>query len=262
MEIKEATWLDSVLKQPSGMILVTGPTGSGKTTTLYAILQALNSEHVNIITAEDPVEYKLSGITQVNCDTEDGLTFSRALRSFLRQDPDVIMVGEIRDRETADMALKASMTGHLVFSTLHTNDASSAINRLVNMGIPAYLVASAQVTVIAQRLVRKICHSCKTRDEKAGVFLKHLNTKRENGEYFIGRGCPECAGTGYRGRIGIYEMLRVDDNMVPIILAHEPSATLKNAAIAAGMTTLRDAAIMKLEEGLTTVEEVIRVTMD
>lgn len=262
MGVNESTSLKRVLERPSGMILVTGPTGSGKTTTLYAILRALNSEHVNILTAEDPIEYKIAGITQVNCDSETGLTFNKALRSFLRQDPDIIMVGEIRDRETAEMALKASMTGHLVLSTLHTNNAPGAINRLINMGIPPFLVASAQITVLAQRLVRVICEDCKTKDENVRIRLAQLNLNNTSGNYFIGKGCSLCSGTGYRGRTGIYELLLVNDDMVPIVLANEPSASLKKAAIAAGMTTLRNAALMKFENGVTTIEEVIRVTMD
>jgi type IV pilus assembly protein PilB len=262
MDAREFTQLELIIRRPDGLILLTGPTGSGKTTTLYALLNELNTEHVNISTAEDPVEYRLDGITQVNCSGEGGLTFEDVLRSFLRQDPDIIMVGEIRDMPTADIAVKSAMTGHIVLSTLHTNDAASAVNRLINMGIPAYLVASAQITVIAQRLMRRICTHCKTETAPDAGALAVLDVANKKITVFKGQGCDQCSGTGYKGRVGIYEMLCVDDNMIKIILNKEPSGVLKNAAVKAGMTTLRNAALQKLADGVTTVEEVLRVTMD
>lgn len=254
--------LQSVIRNPTGLILVTGPTGSGKSSTLYAVLTALNTDTVNIITAEDPVEYKLDGLTQVSCSADTGLTFNAALRSFLRQDPDIIMVGEIRDAETADIALKAAMTGHLVLSTLHTNDAPGAINRLVNMGIPPYLVASAQITVIAQRLVRRLCEKCKTEDTPDLEILKVLEIEPDAFPIYKAAGCPDCSNTGYHGRMAIFEILQVNDRLVDLILDNQPARILKSAAVEDGMTTLRQAALEKLAAGITSVEEVLRVTMD
>jgi len=262
IEPEDARRLETIIRNPTGLILVTGPTGSGKSSSLYAILNELNSDDVNIVTAEDPVEYKLDGLTQVSCTAETGLTFNAALRSFLRQDPDIIMVGEIRDSETADISLKAAMTGHLVLSTLHTNDAAGAINRLVNMGIPPYLVASAQVTVIAQRLVRCLCEKCKIEHEPEIEILKILDIAP--GTMCINKavGCQACSGTGYNGRMGIYELLQVNDRIIDLVLDNQPAKVLKNAAIEDGMTTLRKAAIHKLAAGTTTMDEVLRVTMD
>jgi len=262
MEAKELEQLERIIRRPNGLILVTGPTGSGKTTTLYAILNELNTENVNIVTAEDPVEYKLKGLTQVSCTSEKGLTFKDALRSFLRQDPDIVMVGEMRDVETADIAVKAAMTGHIVLSTLHTNDAPSAINRLINMGIPPYLVASAQLTVVAQRLMRKVCSHCKKPHAPAKEALIILGLKEGEIATYKGQGCEHCSGTGYSGRVGIFELLAVSDNMIKMILAKEPSNVLKRAAIEDGMTNLREAALNRLRQGVTSVEEVLRVTMD
>lgn len=262
MEKSESGLLSEIIRRPSGLILVTGPTGSGKTTTLYAILNELNTENVNIITAEDPVEYKLEGITQVNCTSEEGLTFKDVLKSFLRQDPDIIMIGEIRDIETADIAVKSAMTGHIVLSTLHTNDAASAINRLINMGIPPYLVASTQLTVIGQRLIRKVCDNCKTEFKPEREAMIILDLKEGERTFYKGEGCKHCSGTGYNGRIGIYEVLNINDSMIKMILAKEPSGVIKMAAIDNGMTTIRKAALNKLKDGVTTVEEILRVTMD
>lgn len=262
LEPKDARVLEDTIRHPTGLLLVTGPTGSGKSSTLYAVLNQLNSDTVNIVTAEDPVEYKLNGLTQVSCSADTGLTFNEALRSFLRQDPDIIMVGEIRDAETADIALKASMTGHLVLSTLHTNDAAGAINRLVNMGIPPYLVASAQVTVIAQRLMRRLCEHCKQACEPEIETLKAMGLEPGGMTFYKAVGCPECAGTGYNGRMGIYECFQVNDRIVDLILKSEPAGALKAAAVEDGMTTLRDAALLKLARGVTTIEEVLRVTME
>ncbi|MFZ2630447.1 MAG: ATPase, T2SS/T4P/T4SS family [Desulfosalsimonadaceae bacterium] len=262
LEPKDERLLENTISHPTGLILVTGPTGSGKSSTLYAVLNQLNSDTVNIVTAEDPVEYKLNGLTQVSCSADTGLTFNEALRSFLRQDPDIIMVGEIRDAETADIALKAAMTGHLVLSTLHTNDAAGAINRLVNMGIPPYLVASAQVTVIAQRLMRRLCEKCKQACEPEAEAMKAMGIKPGDMLIYSAVGCPECAGTGYNGRMGIYELLQINDRIVDLILKDQPASVLKAAAVEDGMTTLRDAALHKLAAGVTTIEEVLRVTMD
>jgi len=262
MDKREAGLLEEAIGNPTGLILVTGPTGSGKSTTLYAVLSALNTDYVNIVTAEDPVEYKLDGLTQVSCSSETGLTFQEALRSFLRQDPDIIMVGEIRDVQTADIALKAAMTGHLVLSTLHTNDAASAINRLVNMGIPPYLVASAQMTVIAQRLIRRLCEKCKQEFEPEADLLKALGIDGKDNIFYRATGCEDCAGTGYNGRLGIYEMLQVNDRIVDLILENQPAKVIKKAAMDYGMITLRDMALRNLAKGLTTIEEVLRVTID
>ncbi|WP_052507080.1 GspE/PulE family protein [Desulfonatronovibrio magnus] len=262
MESRDAKLLNAAMRKPTGLILVTGPTGSGKSTTLYAVLSALNTDHVNIVTAEDPVEYKLDGLTQVSCTSDTGLTFNEALRSFLRQDPDIIMVGEIRDVPTADIALKAAMTGHLVLSTLHTNDAPGAVSRLINMGIPSYLVASAQMTIIAQRLMRKLCEKCKEEYFPEQEILKPMGLDKNNLQYFKPVGCSQCAGTGYNGRIGIYELMQINDQLIELILNNQPSKIIKEAAVEDGMVTLRKAALNKLKSGRTTIEEVIRVTMD
>lgn len=260
LDESESEQFSSIISRPYGMILVTGPTGSGKTTTLYAVLSSLNNDSVNIVTAEDPIEYKLKGLTQVNCSAK--LPFKDVLRSFLRQDPDIIMVGEIRDGETADIAVKAAMTGHLVLSTLHTNDAPGAINRLANMGVPPFLVASAQISVIAQRLIRKICESCKAEYEPQKGSLKALGLNKDDMRFYKGAGCEKCSGTGYSGRLGVYELFSLDDNMGKIILENKPASVLRQAAIDSGMITLREAAIRKLKNEITTVEEVVRVTMD
>lgn len=262
MAARDDRLLEKAIGSSTGLILVTGPTGSGKSTTLYAVLNALNTEHVNIVTAEDPVEYNMEGITQVSCTSEAGLTFGDALRSFMRQDPDIIMVGEIRDLLTADMALKAAMTGHLVLSTLHTNDAPGTINRLVNMGIPPYLVASAQMTVIAQRLMRRLCENCKQAFEPETDIVKAMGKDMAGAAFFAAVGCEQCAGTGYNGRLGIYELLQVNDRIVDLILHEKPARAIMEAAVADGMVTLRDAALARLAAGVTTIEEVFRVTME
>ena len=251
------------VESPYGMILVTGPTGSGKTTTLYSALDWVNKEGVNIMTAEDPVEYYLKGINQIQIKEKVGLTFANALRSFLRQDPDVILVGEIRDHETAEIAVKAAQTGHLVLSTLHTNDALSTIDRLINIGIPPFMVVSAVILIIAQRLVRKICPACK---EEVSVPLERLaslelTTEELNGfKFFQGKGCKVCNHTGYKGRIGLYEVLPLKEEIKILIAKGAQPPELKKAAAAIGMRTIRETGIMKLREGITTVEEVVRVT--
>ncbi len=267
LEAGDEELLFASIRRPNGLLLVTGPTGSGKSTTLYAALTEMNSEEVNIVTAEDPVEYKLNGLTQVNCSAEQGTSFAAVIRSFLRQDPDIIMVGEIRDAETADFAVKAAMTGHLVLSTLHTNDAPSAINRLINMGLPPFLVASAQITVVAQRLVRRICAQCKrpyAPSEEELLRVPEIADELAGGtlQLFKGAGCEHCAGTGYSGRAGVYEIMRITDQLESMILNQESSGALKTAAVAAGMRPLRQAACDKLRQGVTTLDEVLRVTLD
>lgn len=253
------------IRRPYGMVLVTGPTGSGKTTTLYSALSILNKPEVNIMTAEDPVEYDFPGINQVNIREDIGLTFAAALRAFLRQDPDIIMVGEIRDHETASIAIKAALTGHLVLSTLHTNDAPSAITRLIDMGIEPYLVASSLNLVVAQRLLRKICSNCKVSTEVHPEALREIGLdpeKVKDWTFYKGKGCSECNGTGYRGRIGIYEVLTITPEIREIILNKSPLNEIREKAIEQGMITLREAAILKMKRGLTTIDEVIRVTAE
>ncbi len=250
----------NLIKTPHGVILVTGPTGSGKTTTLYAVLSEINREEINIITVEDPVEYQLEGVSQVQVKPDIGLTFANALRSILRQDPDVIMVGEIRDRETAEIAVQAALTGHLVFSTLHTNDAPSSITRLVDMGIEPFLVASSVVGVVAQRLVRKVCPYCKVSYEPSNQELKDLGIPDFKGLFYRGKGCEHCMGTGYLGRTAIYEILIVDKDVRKLILKGSDSDEIKEFAVKRGMRTLKMDGAEKVKMGITTPEEVLRVT--
>jgi len=251
------------VESPYGMILVTGPTGSGKTTTLYSALDWVNKEGVNIMTAEDPVEYNLKGINQIQIKEKVGLTFAGSLRSFLRQDPDVILVGEIRDYETAEIAVKAAQTGHLVLSTLHTNDALSTIDRLINIGIPPFMVVSAVILIIAQRLVRKICPACREEVSVPRERLASLELTTEelkSIKFFQGNGCKACNHTGYKGRIGLYEVLPLKEEIKILIAKGAQPPELKKAAAAIGMRTIRETGIVKLREGITTVEEVVRVT--
>ncbi len=246
---------------PYGMELVTGPTGSGKTTTLYSALSELNKVSHNISTAEDPIEYNLTGINQVQVHESIGLSFAAALRSFLRQDPDIIMVGEIRDFETAEIAVKAALTGHLVLSTLHTNDAPSTINRLLNMGVEAFLVASAVNLVLAQRLVRRVCNECKVVEQVPPETLLDLGVLDEelgSFECYHGTGCPVCNDTGYRGRIALYEVMPLHDQIRELVLMGASAAEIKKESIRLGMTTLRRSGLNKLKEGVTSIEEVIR----
>ena len=253
------------MSMPNGIILLTGPTGSGKTTTLYAILSELNQTGINISTAEDPVEYNLPGITQVDCSLNVGTTFSQALKSFMRQDPDVIMVGEIRDFETADIATKAALTGHLVLSTLHTNDAPSAITRLVNIGVEPYMLAACNVTVIAQRLLRRVCEYCKQKATLSTNQILSLNIEPElirNGSIYDAHGCEHCDNTGYQGRLAVTEVLVLDDEIEKAILQGEGVSIIKSIAIKNGMKTLRDDAIDNFLEGFVTYDEVVRVTID
>ena len=250
--------------RPFGMVLVTGPTGSGKTTTLYSALSELNKITQNISTAEDPVEYNLVGINQVQIHEDIGLNFANALRSFLRQDPDIIMVGEIRDFETAEIAIKAALTGHLVLSTLHTNDAPSTINRLLNMGVEPFLVASSVNLVLAQRLARLICSACREPVEIHPQALIELGVTREEAATatcFRGAGCPQCGGTGYRGRVALYEVMPVSEELRELVLNGASATDIKKTAVSLGMMTLRQSGLLKLRQGLTTIEEVIRVTM-
>ncbi|MFH1618587.1 MAG: ATPase, T2SS/T4P/T4SS family [bacterium] len=256
------------LKAPHGINLITGPTGSGKSTTLYSALVTLNEPGVNIVTIEDPIEYNLEGINQVGVNADVGLTFAAGLRSFLRQDPDIIMVGEIRDLETISIAINAAMTGHLVFSTLHTNDAPGAITRIVMMGMEPFLISSTLLMVVAQRLVRAVCSHCRETYEVESQLLLNLGAARgllsenKNGKIVLyrGRGCDECFGTGYRGRRGIHEILEINDVIRALIAGKAPVEKIKEEAKKNGMVTLRDSALRKSLAGLTTIEEVIRVT--
>jgi type IV pilus assembly protein PilB len=250
--------------KPYGMVLVTGPTGSGKTNTLYSALQRINTSEVNIMTAEDPVEFNIAGINQVQMREQIGLNFAAALRSFLRQDPNVILVGEVRDFETAEVAIKAAMTGHLVLSTLHTNDAPSSISRLMNMGIEPFLVATSVHLIAAQRLIRKICTFCKEPFDVPPAALTNVGfseTEARTLKLFRGRGCERCSSTGYKGRIGLYEVLEVDDEMREMILSGGSSYELRQKAVQSGMITLRSSGLQKIRDGQTTIDEVLRETV-
>jgi len=252
------------IHQPWGMVLVTGPTGSGKTTTLYSALSELNKAEVNISTAEDPVEYNLHGINQVQMHDDIGLNFAMALRSFLRQDPDIIMVGEVRDFETAEIAVKAALTGHLVLSTLHTNDAPSTISRLLNMGVEPFLITASVNLVLAQRLARRICADCRQEvevDPQSMIDLGVPAEQLQNAKVYQGAGCPTCNNTGYKGRVALYEVMRFTDDLKESVLQGASTAELKTSCIKAGMKTLRAAGIGKMLEGVTTPAEVLRVTM-
>lgn len=254
---------DDKIHSPYGIILVTGPTGSGKTTTLYSALQQLNTIDVNIMTAEDPVEFNFEGINQVAVKAEIGLTFAAALRSFLRQDPDIIMVGEIRDSETAEIAIKAALTGHLVFSTLHTNDAPSSVTRLIDMGVPNYLVASATRLIMAQRMARKICQHCKQEINLTPEQVESLKVPKEllrNIRAFKGTGCNDCGGTGKAGRIGLFEVMPITPEIEGMILSKESDTELRRVAIEQGMFSLRMSAIEKMKVGLISLEEIFAVT--
>jgi type IV pilus assembly protein PilB len=258
------TQFQAAIRQPHGMVLLTGPTGSGKTTTLYSAIHTLNAPDVNIMTVEDPVEYNLKGINQVQVNEGIGRTFAGALRSFLRQDPDVILVGETRDLETAQIAIRAALTGHLVLSTLHTNDSPSTVARLVDMGIPPFLVSSSLLLIVAQRLARRVCRECREpydADESALVPYGHVPTGIGATSFYKGKGCQQCNFTGMKGRIAIYEMMSVNDEIRDLILHNAPVAGLAVAAKTNGMKTLRQAGLIKVLEGTTTIEEVLRVTV-
>jgi len=252
-----------ILERPHGIILVTGPTGSGKTTTLYAALSRINDVQRKIITIEDPIEYQLHGVNQIQISRKAGLTFASGLRSILRHDPDVILVGEIRDMETAEIAIQASLTGHLVFSTLHTNDAPGALTRLVDMGIEPYLVASSLEAVLAQRLVRVICPDCKEQLSTSELApIRRRFGDQLPGSLYRGRGCRQCQGTGYHGRIGIFEMMPVTDEVRSMIIENASAPELRKVAAKQGMRSLRDDGFRHLCDGRTTVEEILRVTKD
>jgi len=252
--------VEHLIKQPYGIVLVTGPTGSGKTTTLYAALSSIKNDTIKILTIEDPIEYYLDGIQQVQVKPHIGLTFASGLRSFLRHDPDVILVGEIRDLETAEVAINASLTGHLVFSTLHTNDAVTATTRLLDMGVEPFLVSSAISGVLAQRLVRRICTSCREEYTPEPVDIPS-DFKLEPGQrLYRGAGCRECRHTGYRGRLGIFELLPVGDEIREMILQRKSATDIQNAARANGLKLMREDGWAKVVRGTTTVEEIVRVT--
>ncbi|UCH79871.1 MAG: type IV-A pilus assembly ATPase PilB [Nitrospiraceae bacterium] len=254
---------EEAIHSPFGMVLVTGPTGSGKTTSLYSALSTVNKVDVNIMTAEDPVEYNLNGINQVHVRDDIGLSFAAALRSFLRQDPDIVMVGEIRDFETAEIAVKAALTGHLVLSTLHTNDAPSTVSRLLNMGIEPFLVSASVLLILAQRLCRKICEHCKEEEEiPVSALINAGFTEDEAGNFkcYKGKGCSACGDTGYKGRIALYEVMPVKEEIKDMIVKGATTSDIKKTAVRLGMKTLRMSGLTKIKEGITTLEEVLRVT--
>jgi len=259
---------DTLLHRSHGVIFVTGPTGSGKSTTLYACLNRINSSEKNVITIEDPIEYQLEGISQIQVASKKGMTFATSLRHVLRQDPDVIMVGEVRDIETARMAIQSSLTGHLVFSTLHTNDSAGAVTRLLDLGLEPYLVSSSLIAVIAQRLVRKVCPDCREDYKPTPHELRELGlgnvrtggTSENGGKFFVGTGCDKCFQTGYRGRTGIYEMMLINDETQDLIYKRKTAGTIKKIALDAGMQTLRMDGARKVLAGITTIPEVLRVT--
>ena len=256
--------IDRIISMPDGVFLVTGPTGSGKTTSLYAFLNSINKPNRKIITVEDPVEYQLNGINQVQVDPIVQMTFSNALRAMLRQAPNIIMVGEIRDRETAEIAINASLTGHLVFSTLHTNDAPSAVTRLIDMGVKPFLVASSVRAIMAQRLVRRVCKKCAQPYTPSPTEIRMLNLDEsfiKNSNFMKGRGCPECGNSGYKGRVGIYEIFLVGEEIQHLIYGKESSHTIREAARKSGMRTLREDGLRKAAAGTTTLEEVLQTTI-
>ncbi len=255
------TELRAAIRRPSGIVVVTGPTGSGKTTTLYASLREINAGGAKLLTIEDPVEYELDGVMQVAVNPAAGLTFTSALRAFLRQDPDVVMVGEIRDLDTAHVAIQAALTGHLVLTTLHTNDAAGAVTRLVDLGVEPYLVAASLEVVLAQRLVRCVCPECRCEQAPAAEVLERLGPGAGgSGRFFIGAGCPACEGTGYRGRTGLFELLHVDETMRERIARGCGTQEIRDLALARGMQPLRSAGLAALSGGVTTCEEVLRYT--
>jgi type IV pilus assembly protein PilB len=251
------------IRKPNGIIIVTGPTGSGKTTTLYSALRRINSIELKLLTVEEPVEYDMEGIVQVQTNDAIGVTFLRCLRAFLRQDPDIIMVGEIRDLETAQVSIQASLTGHLVLTTLHTNDASGAITRLIDMNVEPFLISSTLESILAQRLVRTICKKCKVPFQPDKTLLNRLNLTEEMAggrPFYYGKGCNECHDTGYKGRKGIYEYLTVTEPVRLLINEKKPTTEIRNKAIEQGMRLLRDDGIQNVFDGYTTADEVLRYT--
>ncbi len=257
--------IHKIIRQNNGIVLVTGPTGSGKTTTLYAALSEINSPDKNIITIEDPVEYNLKGIGQIQVNAKTGVTFAKGLRSIVRQDPDIVLIGEIRDLETAEIAIQSALTGHLVFSTLHTNDSAGAVTRLVDLGVEPYLISSSVNSVVAQRLVRVLCNDCK---EEYRLDESHIKALNGAGEKFIGeyvykpKGCPKCFNTGYSGRQAIFEIMIMDDSLKSLILQTSDSNQIKAAALRTGMITLRRDGMTKVLKGITSIDEVLRVTQE
>ncbi len=260
----QLAYFRQVIERPNGIVIVTGPTGSGKTTTLYSALSAINEDSVKIITTEDPVEYEIDGLIQVPVDDQVGRSFAQCLRSILRQDPDILLVGEVRDKETATIAIQASLTGHLVFTTLHTNDAPTAVTRLIDMGVEPFLLSATLETICAQRLVRTICIKCKAPYEPTEDELLQLQIKRrdvQHQRFYYGKGCENCKNTGYRGRTALFEMMDVDDAIREMILTKASATQIRIGAQRAGMRTLRDSGIQKIFAGLTTIEEVVRETL-
>jgi len=256
--------MDQLIRKPNGIIVVTGPTGSGKTTTLYAALNTLNTPDVKILTAEDPVEYDIDGLVQVQVRSEVGLTFAKALRSFLRQDPDIILIGEVRDLETAQIAVQAALTGHLVFSTLHTNDAPSSIARLLDLGLEAFLITATVEAIVAQRLVRRICRSCKEPFEPSEEMLMELGLSKEDvgGKiFYYGKGCDYCNNTGYRGRMAIYEIMVMEDAVRELIMRRASTNVIRVEALKRGMRSLRQSGLLAIDDGVTTIEEVVKETL-
>jgi type IV pilus assembly protein PilB len=256
-------YINEALQQPHGILVVTGPTGSGKTTTLYSCLRKVNTIDSKLLTAEDPVEFDIEGIMQVAINEAVGMTFMKALRAFLRQDPDIIMLGEMRDLETSQIAIQASLTGHLVLSTLHTNDAPGAVTRLVDMGVEPFLISSSLMAVLAQRLVRTICKKCRTPFEPTENQLSLLNlSPHDIGDkaFYYGRGCQNCNDTGYRGRKGIFELLVINDAIRNLINERAPSVVLRQKAVELGMVTLREDGLRSIFDGATTIEEVVKYT--
>ncbi len=261
-KMKDLNTFGRWIRQPYGMVIISGPTGSGKSTTLYASLKEIKSEGTNITTVEDPVEYQMDGISQVQMREKIGLTFGSTLRSILRQDPDILLIGEVRDEETADIAIKFALTGHLVFSTVHANDAPSTITRLIDIGVPPFLVGSSVNLVMAQRLVRTICSNCKEEYIPKPEELKRLGLEGKEHTYYHGKGCVQCRQTGYRGRSGIFEMLEMRQSIRKLVFENANQEVIREKAIEQGMVSLRDAGVAKLIEGVTTFEEVLRSTVE
>jgi type IV pilus assembly protein PilB len=264
MRPEENEMLKALIGKPNGIVLVTGPTGSGKTTTLYSCLNYINHPNIKIITTEDPVEYDLPGVMQCQVNEDVGLTYGKALRSILRQDPDLILVGEIRDRDTGGIAVEASLTGHLVLSTLHTNDAPSATTRMLDLGLEAFLIAATLEAIVAQRLVRKICNSCKEYYEPEQEHTLELGLRHEaiaGKKFAYGRGCSRCNSTGYKGRMALYEMFRVNDEIKQMIMDGAGVAALREAGRRHGMRTLRESGLLAIYDCATSIEEVLRETL-
>jgi type IV pilus assembly protein PilB len=264
MDTTTLTRFRKFLQSPNGIVLVTGPTGSGKTTTLYSALNELNDIETKIITTEDPIEYDIAGLVQVPVNNEIGVTFANVLRSILRHDPDVILVGEIRDFETAEIAIQSALTGHLVFSTLHTNDAPATITRLRDMGVPPFMITATVEAILAQRLVRRICSDCRTEFEPSDELLMELQLPIEQARkyrFYYGRGCARCNNGGYKGRCGLYELMAVTDDIRDMISSNAHTDEIRDLARSQGMTTLRESGLKQIFDGVTTIDEVVRETV-